>query len=75
MTDPSGTATYTYTNRDQVASKATPQGRLTYTYDIAGNVASTISSNANRTNLTYLWDANNRLSSVTDSRLAGATTT
>ncbi len=75
MTDPSGTTTYTYTNRDQVATKATPQGTLTYNYDLAGNVASTLSSNANGTSVTYAWDANNRLSSVTDSRLAGATTT
>ncbi len=75
ITDPSGTTTYTYTNRDQVATKATPQGSLTYTYDLAGNVASTLSSNTNGTNVTYTWDVNNRLSSATDSRLAGATTT
>lgn len=33
MTDPSGATTYSYTNRDQIATKATPQGTLTYTYD------------------------------------------
>ena len=75
MTDPSGSTTCTYTNRDQVATKATPQGTLTYIYDLAGNVASTVSSNANGTSVSYAWDADNRLSSVTDSRLAGATTT
>lgn len=30
-------------------------------------------SNANGTNVAYAWDADNRLSSVTDSRISGAT--
>jgi len=73
MTDPSGTTTYTYTNRDQVATKATPQGILTYTYDLSGNVTSVVSSNANGTNVSYAWDANNRLQTVTDNRTSGTT--
>ena len=73
MTDPSGITTYGYTNRDQVASKATPQGALAYTYDLSGNVASAVSSNVNGTNVQYAWDADNRLQSVTDVRTSGVT--
>ena len=73
MTDPTGTTTYSYTNRDQVLSKATPQGALGYTYDLSSNVASVLSSNANGTSVVYAWDADNRLSSVTDSRTNGVT--
>ena len=53
MTDPSGTTTYTYSNRDQVLTKATPQGTLAYTYDKFGHPLSVVSSNANGTNLAY----------------------
>ena len=74
MTDPSGTTTYTYTNRDQVLIKATPEGTLAYTYDLSGNAASVVSSNANGTNVSYVWDADNRLQTVTDNRNGGATT-
>jgi len=73
MTDASGTTTYTYTNRDQIASKATPQGTLAYTYDPAGNVISVVSSNTGGTSVPYAWDQNNRLQSVTDIRTGGAT--
>ena len=71
MNDPNGLTTYTYTNRDQVASKATPQGTLAYTYDLSGNVASVVSSNANGTNVTYAWDADNRSQSVMDNGNGG----
>ena len=74
MADPTGSTTYSYTNRDQVLSKATPQGTLSYTYDLSGNVASVVSSNANGTSVAYAWDADNRLSSVTDNRTSGVTT-
>jgi YD repeat-containing protein len=73
MADPTGTTTYTYTNRDQVSSKATPQGTLAYTYDLSANVALVVSSNANGTSVAYAWDADNRLSSVTDNRTNGVT--
>ncbi len=73
MTDASGGTTYTYSNRDQILRKATPQGTLTYTYDLTGNVASVNSSNANGTSVTYAWDANDRLQSVTDARAGGTT--
>ena len=68
MTDASGVTNYTYTNRDQVISKARPQGSLSYAYDKTGNVSSVLSSNANGTNVSYAWDANNRLPNVTDNR-------
>ena len=73
MTDPSGTTTYTYTNRDQVATKTTPEGTLSYTYDVSDNVVSVLSSNANGMSVGYAWDADNRLSSVTDNRTNGVT--
>ena len=73
MTDPTGTTTYGYTNRDQVLTKATPQGTLAYTYDLSGNAASVVSSNANGTSVAYAWDADNRLSTVTDNRTNGVT--
>ncbi len=73
MTDASGVTTYTYSNRDQVLQKATPEGALSYTYDLAGNVASLLSSNMNGTNVSYAWDADNRLSIVTDNVTNGVT--
>ena len=73
MTDASGVTNYSYSNRDQVLTKATPQGTLTYTYDLASNVASVLSSNANGTSVSYAWDQKNRLSGVTDNRTSGTT--
>jgi len=73
MTDAVGTTNYSYTARDQVLTKATPQGTLSYSYDLSGNVASVVSSNANGTNVAYAWDADNRLKSVTDNRTSGVT--
>jgi YD repeat-containing protein len=73
MTDPSGTTTYTYSNRDQVLTKATPEGTLTYTYHKFGHPLSVASSNANGTNVAYARDADERLQSVTDNRTSGAT--
>ena len=54
-------------------SKATPQGTLSYTYDKTGNVASVLSSNANGTNVSYAWDADNRLLNVNDNGTTGVT--
>jgi RHS repeat-associated protein len=73
MTDPTGTTNYTYSNRDQVLTKATPEGTLTYTYDLSGNVASVLSSNVNGTNVAYAWDADNRLSNLTDNGTSAMT--
>jgi len=73
-TDASGTTTYTYDARDRLLTKSAPAGTLTYTYDLAGNVATTRSSNANGTSVDYAWDAANQLITVKDNRLGGITT-
>lgn len=70
MNDASGTTTYAYDNRDRLITKATPEGTLSYTYDAANNVKTLISSNPNGANVSYNYDADSRLSSVTDNRLA-----
>lgn len=75
MVDASGTTLYTYDERDRLLSKQTPEGTLTYTYDLAGNLLTMRSSNANGTSVNNAYDALNRLSSVTDNRLASGTTT
>jgi RHS repeat-associated protein len=74
MTDASGVTTYTYDTRNRLLTKGSPAGTLTYTYDPAGNVATLRSSNANGTSVDYAWDDANRLSSVTDNRAGGVTT-
>jgi len=66
MIDASGTTTYTYNNRNRLTSKASPEGTLNYTYDTAGNLLSTISSNANGVNTTYTYDTLYRLATVSD---------
>jgi YD repeat-containing protein len=45
---------YTYTNRDQVLVKTTRKGALAYSYDLAGNVASTLSSNTSGISVNYV---------------------
>jgi RHS repeat-associated protein len=75
MVDASGTTTYTYDIRDRLVAKATPQGTLTYTYDAGGKVTSIRSSNAGGASVDYSYDELNRLSSVTDNRLASGVTT
>ncbi|MBI1790799.1 MAG: hypothetical protein HYR60_24995, partial [Acidobacteria bacterium] len=75
MSDASGITTYTYDLRDRLLNKSTPQGTLTYTYDLQGNLTSIRSSNAGGTSVDYAYDALNRLSRVTDNRLAPGVTT
>ncbi len=75
MTDGSGTTNYTYDSRDRLLTKQTPQGTLTYTYDAGGNLLTTRSSNANGVSVDYSYDPLNRISSVTDQRLATGVTT
>jgi len=70
MVDATGTTNYTYDNRNRLKIKATPEGTLNYTYDAHGNVLTIASSNANGASVTYTPDALNRLSTVTDNRLA-----
>jgi RHS repeat-associated protein len=74
MEDASGTTTYTYDALGRLHSKATPYGTLTYAYDAAGNLLSMRSSNADGTSVDYIYDALNRLTTVTDNRLAAGTT-
>jgi RHS repeat-associated protein/uncharacterized repeat protein (TIGR01451 family) len=71
MTDASGLTNYTYDERDQLLTKATPFGTLTYRHDEMGNTVSLSSSNVGGGSMTYGYDALNRLSSVTDA--AGVT--
>lgn len=75
MIDASGTTNYAYDLRDHLTQKATPEGTLSYTYDLAGNLASIRSSNANGTSADYGYDVLNRLTKVTDNRLASGVTT
>jgi len=70
MSDPSGVTTYTYDARDRLTRKATPQGALSYTWDLQGNLTSIRSSNIGGTSVDYAYDVLNRLSQVTDNRLA-----
>jgi len=70
MGDATGTTNYTYDNRDRLKIKATPEGTLNYTYDAHSNLLSIASSNANGASVTYAPDQLNRLSTVTDNRLA-----
>ncbi len=70
MTDASGTTNYTYDLLDRLLTKQTPQGTLTYTYNAVGNVSTVRSSNSEGVSVNYQYDELNRLSSVTDNRLA-----
>jgi RHS repeat-associated protein len=70
----SDTTTYTYDLRDRMLTKAATAGTLTYTYDPAGNLATIRSSNTNGTSVDYTWDAANQLTSITDNRIGGGTT-
>ncbi len=74
MTDASGMTTYSYdfrVNRPQV--KSTPIADVNYGWDLAGNQVSLLAVGVNGgASMSYTYDADNRLASVTDS--AGLTT-
>jgi RHS repeat-associated protein len=74
MNDSLGASTYTYDQRDRLLAKATPIGNLTYTYTGTGRLASIRSSNAGGATVDYAYDVINRLSTVTDNNLPGAST-
>ncbi|HEU4768602.1 MAG TPA: RHS repeat-associated core domain-containing protein [Pyrinomonadaceae bacterium] len=74
MTDASGTTNYTYDLLDRLLTRQTPHGTLTYTYNAVGNVATVRSSNAEGVSVNYQYDDLNRLTSVTDNRLANGVT-
>ena len=75
MSDASGMTTYSYDSMYRLTAKATPEGTLSYTYDAAGHVASMASNHVNGMAVTYSYHSLNRLSTVTDGRLAGSGTT
>ncbi len=59
-----------YDNSNRLQSKQTPFGNLSYTYDAAGNELTINSSNAGGISDTHIYDELNRLSTVTDGRVA-----
>jgi RHS repeat-associated protein len=71
MSDSSGTYAYAYDQRDRLKTNTTPQGALRYTYDSNGNMLTIRSLTPNGTDLTYQYDALNRLTNVSDARLSG----
>ena len=75
MSDGSGNTTYIYDALNRLTTKAAPAGTLTYSYDGTGNLASISSNHASGVLVSYTWDNQNRLSTVTDNRLQGQQTT
>jgi len=74
MSDNGGSTSYTYDNRGRMTQKSGPQGTLNYGYDSHGNLLTLESGTSNGANLTYTYDACNRLSTMTDGRIGGTTT-
>ena len=70
MSDGSGNTTYSYDPLDRLTTKAAPAGTLSYGYDGASNLASISSNHANGILVQFAYDELNRLSTVTDNRLA-----
>ena len=74
-TDASGTHTWVYDGRDRLRTNTTPAGTLAYTYDANGNQLSLSSTTANGVDLSYEYDALNRLTNAVDNRHTGAKNT
>ena len=74
MRDAGGLTTYEYDGLGRLTKKITPQGALIYEYDLNGNVTSSRSSHAEGLSARYDWDELNRLSRVTNERLASGIT-
>src|SRR5277367_364061 len=74
MIDPSGTSSYIYDVRDRVCTNMTPRGTLYYQYDPNGNLTNMSSSTSGGTEVSYQFDALNRLTNVLDSALGTAVT-
>ncbi|HEV3317830.1 MAG TPA: hypothetical protein VG488_12705 [Candidatus Angelobacter sp.] len=67
MTDASGTTTYSYDRVDRPQVKSTPFGDVRYFWDRAGNQLSLNSPSVSfGASMSYTYDADNRLASVTD---------
>ena len=80
MTDASGSTTYTYDLRNRLAQKIKTLGGtgnlpvqlsnvLSYSYDANGNLTKIVSSDPNGVNVSYEYDALNRLIAVNDAHL------
>ncbi len=69
MTDAVGVTDYTYDNRDRLIRKSTPQGTLNYEHDAQGDLTRIHSSTLNGIDVSYVHDALNRLSRVTDANV------
>jgi RHS repeat-associated protein len=72
MGDASGTTVYGYDGRGQLRTKQTPFGTLNYDYYPNGSLKQMWSSHANGINVSYGYDALNRLQTVGDAH-AGPT--
>ena len=74
MIDASGTSSYIYDVRGRVCTNMTPQGTLYYQYDPNGNLTNMSSSTSGGTEVSYQFDALNRLTNVLDASLGTAVT-
>ncbi len=66
MSDAIGTTIYGYDGRGQLRTRQTPFGTLSYTYWPNGSLRQMWSSNVNGINVSYGYDALNRLETVAD---------
>ena len=73
MGDATGTTVYGYDGRGQLRTKQTPFGTLSYDYHPNGSLKQMSSNNANGVNVTYGYDAHNRLASVADANVGNTT--
>jgi RHS repeat-associated protein len=73
MRDMSGTTYYGYDGRGQLLSKQTTFGTLSYAYHPNGSLKQLSSSNANGINVSYSYDALNRLANVADANIGNTT--
>jgi RHS repeat-associated protein len=73
MADASGTTVYGYDGRGQLRTKQTPFGTLSYDYHPNGSLKQMWSSNANGVNVSYDYDAHNRLGTVADANVGNTT--
>ena len=75
MSNEAGVVSWVYDNRDRVRTNSTPAGTLYYDYDANGNLIRLWTSTASGTDVTYEYDALNRLTNAIDNRLTGTKNT